>query len=516
MDKNLLATRIAAASDKVLVDVVKLAQKQGRRGSQGSWKQFLNVYERKFGSGFSDPARRSRDSLVAFLQTFTDDDGLKFVDNVIRSLSNCEMLKETMKEALDNESPEQRLVRLTLEHPLYLPKYALPSFEKGWAVTKVRKKPKLLRCNKMLAVDCEMVLCKDGTDALVRVCVVDENLKVKLDELVNPCKPVEDYRTEITGVTAEILDGASSSFADIQVSMKKLLSRGTILVGHSLYNDLEALKLDHARVVDTSFIFKSSDGRSPSLNNLCKTVLGYELRKAGDPHNCLDDACAAMKLVLAKIERGVDNYIPLIQPDVKIVPETEMAKLLLHKIPVTVPREKLCELFPANYTIEIKTHKVIQGVGYSVLAIFKNPEEACQAFENLIGSLEKDTSGRPQKLVAIQLDTGRSAGIRVRKMTNDNFLSHVSQKKRPFEGEDSGDPKKLKTDHCDDHLKEIERLNQELRKRDSNQCDDHLKEIERLKQDIKTKDIEITAQDKIITDLKRKLEEKKKKKKKEC
>jgi RNA exonuclease 1 len=46
-------------------------------------------------------------------------------------------------------------------------------------------------------------------------------------------------------------------------------------------------------------------------------VLGYELRKAGDPHNCLDDACAAMKLVLAKIERGVDNYIPLIQPDVK-------------------------------------------------------------------------------------------------------------------------------------------------------------------------------------------------------
>ena len=62
---------------QVLVDVVKLAQKQGRRGSQGSWKQFLNVYERKFGSGFSDPARRSRDSLVAFLQTFTDEDGLK-------------------------------------------------------------------------------------------------------------------------------------------------------------------------------------------------------------------------------------------------------------------------------------------------------------------------------------------------------------------------------------------------------------------------------------------------------
>ncbi|KAH8503320.1 hypothetical protein H0E87_014556 [Populus deltoides] len=364
MDKNLLANRVAAASDKVLAEVVKLTQKQGKRGSQGSWKQFLNVYEKKFGSGFSDPARRSRDSLVAFLQTFTDEDGLKFVDNVLRSLSNCEMLKETMKESLENESPEQRLVRSTLEHPLYLSKYALPSYEKGWAVTKVRKKPKLLRYNKMLAVDCEMVLCQDGTDALVRVCVVDADLKVKLDELVNPCKPVEDYRTEITGVTAEVLDGASCSFADIQISMKKLLSRGTILVGHSLYNDLQALKLDHARVIDTSFIFKSSDGRSPSLNNLCKSVLGYELRKAGDPHNCLDDACAAMKLVLAKIERGVDNYIPLIQPDVKDasynVPEIEMAKLLLHKIPVTVPREKLRRLFPANYTIEIKVEYILR------------------------------------------------------------------------------------------------------------------------------------------------------------
>lgn len=132
----------------------------------------------------------------------------------------------------------------------------------------------------------------------------------------------------------------------------------------------------------------------------------------------------------------------------------------------------------------------------------------------------QDTSGRPQKLVALQLDTGGSAGIRVRKMTHD---SHVSQKKRSFEGEDSGDPKKPKIDQCEDHVKEIERLKQELKKQELqelkkqelNQCDDHLKEIERLKQEIKTKDFEITAQDKIITELKRKLEEMKKKKNKE-
>jgi RNA exonuclease 1 len=30
----------------------------------------------------------------------------------------------------------------------------------------------------MLSIDCEMVLCSDGTKAVVRVCVVDDKLKV--------------------------------------------------------------------------------------------------------------------------------------------------------------------------------------------------------------------------------------------------------------------------------------------------------------------------------------------------
>lgn len=90
-------------------------------------------------------------------------------------------------------------------------------------------------------------------------------LQVKLDKLVKPNKAVADYRTEITGITAADLDGITCLLADIQVlcvcfsmiqgtillhssesfwcmlqkSMKKLLSNGTILVGHSLNNDLK-------------------------------------------------------------------------------------------------------------------------------------------------------------------------------------------------------------------------------------------------------------------------------------
>lgn len=47
----------------------------------------------------------------------------------------------------------------------------------GWVVTNLSK-PKVMKSNNMYAVDCEMVLCEDGTEALVKVCVVDRELEV--------------------------------------------------------------------------------------------------------------------------------------------------------------------------------------------------------------------------------------------------------------------------------------------------------------------------------------------------
>ncbi|RVX23261.1 Small RNA degrading nuclease 3 [Vitis vinifera] len=308
------------AEKEVLVEMVKLAQKRGLEGSKGSWKDFLSTYDRKLGPSLSDPSRRPVDTLVSFLKTFSKEEDLKAL---------------------------QRLIRLTLEHPQYPLDYSFPSHEEGWMVTKIRQKFKFTRSNAMLAVDCEMVLCEDGTEGLVRVCVVDRNLQVKLNELVKPHKAVVDYRTEITGVSAKDFDETTSSLVDIQRSMKKLLSHGAVLVGHSLHNDLKALKLDHARVIDTAFIYKYENqpiNRRPSLNNLCKAM-----RQKDAPHNCLDDASAAMKLVLAKLEQGLDDAIPFVHED---VPENEMAKLLLHRIPTDVPIEELNRIIPGEFTME--------------------------------------------------------------------------------------------------------------------------------------------------------------------
>ncbi|KAL5556933.1 hypothetical protein UlMin_039169 [Ulmus minor] len=408
---------LATAEKKVLVEIVKLVQKRGMKGSKGEWKEFLSRHDKRFGASLSDPVRRSNNVLVAFLKTFEQEDHLKFLAKVLQSSSKRKEVQQFTK-TLDNESPEQMLVRLTLEHPLYPFEYSFSLNDQDWVITKHSKKSMVVRPDAILAVDCEMVLCVDGTEALVRVCVVDRNLQVKLDKIVNPNKEVADYRTEITGMTATDFDGVTCSLADIQKSMKKLLSKGYILVGHSLSNDLQALKIDHAWVIDTSFIFKYSGGpvnRRPSLNNLCKSILGYEVRKLGAPHNCLDDATAAMKLVLARIERQVNDSIPFNAED---VPETEMTKLLLHRIPKHVTSEELKKVMPGDFEIELKLSGKARGDKYSAYAIFKNSQAARQAYENVKGSEEQDSYGRPQKLVTLKLSKGASCTLYVRQMAH--------------------------------------------------------------------------------------------------
>ncbi|KAK4488410.1 hypothetical protein RD792_004173 [Penstemon davidsonii] len=458
-------------------------------GSKGQWKEFLKVHDKKLGTSLSDPSRRTVDSLLAFLNTFTQEEDFMFFKKVLQCHSNRDEVEQIKKISPDNETAEQKLVRLTLEHPLYPIDYSFPSHEEDWLIIKPSKKSKAIKSTEIVAIDCEMVLCEDGTEALVKVCAVDRNLKVKLDEVVNPNKAIADYRTMITGISAKDLDGVTRSLKDVQKSMKKLLSHGTILVGHSLNNDLQAMKLDHTRVIDTSYVFKYANGpvnKRPSLSLLCKAMLGYELREKGNPHNCLDDACAAMKLVLARVEGQVND---IISEEVK---ELDMGKLLVHRIPVNVFSNDWQSVIPGDFTIEVKVSKKVSPT-YSAFAIFKNQQEANEAFEKLEGELGKDSRGRPQKIVKFDLDSGISGTLCVCTNVLDDFVGQITSKKRSNEDEDTSVMlKKLKTDQTNEQLD------------DSARCGTHLKEIERLKQELSQRDKEISSLNKIIAALARK------------
>ncbi|XP_066344679.1 small RNA degrading nuclease 1-like isoform X2 [Miscanthus floridulus] len=337
----------------------------------------------------------------------------------------------------DEVSPEQKLVQLTAEHPEYRKHYCFPSYQEGWKVLRIGEVSSLMSSSAMLAIDCEMVLCNDGTEAVVRVCVVDDKLKAKLDILVNPLKTIADYRTHITGVSKKDLEGVTSSLVDVQKSLKRMLSKGNILIGHSLHRDLCALKIDYSQVIDTAYIFKYANlptTASPSLNSLCKATLGYSVREEGEPHNCLKDAEAAMNLVLAKLKNGFNDPIEIAASSVI---ESDVAKLLAHRIPVYLPCQELCKIFSGNPNIDDKIDSRIRGEFYSTCISFNDLDEVEKAFEELDGQKTKDSGGRLQKHVLLKRDNGDVVSFYVRKMVYDSWPKQLEvPKKRPEPAED--------------------------------------------------------------------------------
>ncbi|PAN40464.1 hypothetical protein PAHAL_7G317400 [Panicum hallii] len=447
-----MAKRLAAADKEVLVEVVRFTQKNGLKGSDGGWKDFLSRNDKKFGDSVSDPRKRSRDVLLAFLQTFSKDFQkpatfwYQYFGKLVKRQKERSAVQQYMNDFPDKVSPEQKLVQLTAEHPEYRKNYCFPSYQEGWKVLRIGEVSSLVSSSAMLAIDCEMVLCDDGMEAVVRVCVVDNNLEVKLDILVNPSKAITDYRTHITGVSKKDLEGVTSSLVDVQKSLKRILSKGKILIGQSLYRDLCALKIDYSQVIDTAYIFKYANlptTASASLNSLCKSVLGYSVREEGEPHNCLKDAEAAMNLVLAKLKHGFNDPIEVAASSVT---ESDALKLLAHRIPMHLPCQELCKVFSGNPSIDDKIDSRIRGEFYSTCISFNEIDEVEKAFEALDGQMTKDSGGRLQKYVLMKRDNGDVVSFYVRKMVYGCQPNQFEfPKKRPQPTEDA-EPKKEQAD----------------------------------------------------------------------
>jgi len=92
-----------------------------------------------------------------------------------------------------------------------------------------------------------------------------------------------------------------TKLSDVQKTIKQWLTKSTIIVGHSLENDLMAMKLFHFRVIDTSVLFPNGLAKH-SLKYLCSKYLGVSIQNSS--HDSIQDAIAALRLYNLKKQKG--------------------------------------------------------------------------------------------------------------------------------------------------------------------------------------------------------------------
>ncbi|KAG6829486.1 hypothetical protein H0H92_004368 [Tricholoma furcatifolium] len=242
-----------------------------------------------------------------------------------------------LSENVKNQDPEQYLLTLEqmIENEYPIPSYMADVFEKpeGWHETPEPAKAGLLdsvpekghtaAAAKIYAMDCEMCLTEDGKE-LTRVSIIDYHTdKVVYDQLVKPTKPIVDYLTRWSGITAEALAPVTTTLAQVQTHVMRLLSPPPknpfstststpsappptpILLGHSLESDLKALKICHPCCIDTALLYHHPRGRplKPGLAWLTKKWCGREIQTRGEGgHDPEEDARACMSLLKKKLE----------------------------------------------------------------------------------------------------------------------------------------------------------------------------------------------------------------------
>ncbi|KAL7269559.1 hypothetical protein RUND412_007776 [Rhizina undulata] len=171
------------------------------------------------------------------------------------------------------------------------------------------------------SIDCEMCRTSEGLE-LARISVLGWDGNTVYDTLVKPEREITDYLTNYSGMTQCILDPVTTTLADVQSHLLTLLNNDTILLGQSLNSDLNALKLCHPHIVDTSVIYDHPRGNpyKPSLKWLSQKFLKREIQSllsrplpsssssvvtSPHGHDSIEDAKACLDLLKLKIENGM-------------------------------------------------------------------------------------------------------------------------------------------------------------------------------------------------------------------
>ena len=215
--------------------------------------------------------------------------------------------------AVDEESARRASNKTSLDDG-WADTQNIPDLDSGKASEATIEQGSTTVGRKVLAIDCEMCITSPKGEtpqvfSLTRVSVVDWDGQVVLDEFVKPAQPITDYLTAYSGITPAMLENVTTTLSDVQQKLQSIITPQTILIGHSLKSDMNALQLTHPYIIDTTMIFPHPRGPplKSSLKWLAQKYLSREIQKGHGTtgHSSIEDARACLDLVKQKCERGL-------------------------------------------------------------------------------------------------------------------------------------------------------------------------------------------------------------------
>jgi hypothetical protein len=182
-----------------------------------------------------------------------------------------------------------------------------------------------IRKRKAVALDCEWGKAGDRRSELLSICVVDFLTgRTLIDSLVAPSQSISEWRSHIHGIIAEAMEDTTGGrnylrgWEEARTKLFNYVDDETILVGHSIRDDLRLLRIFHKTIVDSQVLaadavfknVKKRPGYKWPIDKICEGFLGISIHRSatlGDQaYSNLENVLASREIVLHCIRRPGD------------------------------------------------------------------------------------------------------------------------------------------------------------------------------------------------------------------